>query len=72
MEKMEQDLSNLWDGVAQGKFWDVLGWLRKHVHSRGRAVAADQLLTEVTGQPPTPEPFLRYLEEKYAALYGLG
>ncbi len=72
MEKMEQDMTNLWDNVAQGKFWDILGWLRKHVHARGRAVAADQLLTEVTGQPPTPEPFLRYLEEKYSALYGLG
>jgi Zn-dependent M32 family carboxypeptidase len=30
---------------------------------------AAQIIEAATGQPPSPEPFLRYLEEKYAVLY---
>jgi hypothetical protein len=31
----------------------------------------DELLTAVTGSPLSPKPFLSYLRNKYAKLYGL-
>ncbi|MEC8688806.1 MAG: carboxypeptidase M32 [Cyanobacteriota bacterium] len=46
----------------------VLSWLRDHVHHLGRSVNAEQLVTQVSGQPLSADAFLRYLEQKLAAL----
>ncbi len=34
-----------------------------------RVKNAAEIIEAATGRPPSPEPFLRYLEEKYAVLY---
>jgi len=31
----------------------------------------EELCTKVTGKPLSPEPFLRYIEEKYTSVYKL-
>jgi carboxypeptidase Taq len=41
--------------------------LRTELHRHGRKFEPQELVERVTGSPVSPEPYLRYLEEKYAA-----
>jgi len=70
-EKMFEDTPGLWERVGEGDFAPVLGWLRRNVHHAGRRKTASELIRHVTGKEPTTAPYLRYLEMKYTALYGL-
>jgi len=64
-------LPDLWAQVEQGEFAPLLGWLRKNVHEVGRRKTAVELIESVTGQKPSADPFMNYLEQKYLPLYGL-
>ena len=58
--------------ISRGEFGPLREWLREKVHSVGSVYAApDELLTQITGGPVSPEPFLKYLEAKYTELYKL-
>jgi carboxypeptidase Taq len=72
LEAMRSDLGDLDARVASGEWEPMLAWLRPRIHQRGSQVTPAQLIEEATGSPPSPEPFLRYVEEKYGALYNLG
>jgi carboxypeptidase Taq len=54
---------------ARGDFSWLLGWLRREVHAAGRRYAMPELVRRVTGEPLSPQPLLRYLRERYGALY---
>ncbi len=71
LESMQRAVPGLWEGVGQGAFQPILGWLREHVHRIGRRRTASEIVLEATGQVPSPDAFLRYLEAKYSAIYGL-
>ena len=59
------DLPDFWHQVELGRFGDILAWLREKVHRYGRTKMARELLENATGMPPSPEPFLDYLGEKF-------
>ncbi len=71
MEKIRQDIPNLDDQFRQGKFDELLGWLRTNIHVHGRKFEPQELVQRVTGSKITPEPYLRYLKTKYSDIYGL-
>lgn len=58
-------------GIERGEFGPLLTWLRENVHCHGARYLPAELVEKVTGQPLTAGPYLRYIREKYAALYGL-
>jgi len=60
------------EDIRGGRFSALLGWLREHVHAHGRKFLPRDLLLRATGGPLTPEPYLRYLREKFGEIYGLG
>lgn len=64
-------LPDLDDHLRAGSFAPLLGWLRENVHVLGSRLLPDDLLRRVTGAPLDAEPYLTYLEDKYARLYGL-
>ena len=70
-EAITDDVPNLWQDVESGNFAPLLGWLRSNVHEVGRRQTTPELIEHVTGAPLTAEPYLRYLEVKYGALYKL-
>jgi pimeloyl-ACP methyl ester carboxylesterase len=47
----------------------LLQWLRSNVHQEGRRYDTLALVKRVTGQELSPQPLLRYLEERYLPLY---
>ncbi|MFQ3307944.1 MAG: carboxypeptidase Taq, partial [Candidatus Nanohaloarchaea archaeon] len=44
---------------------------RENVHQHGKLYETEELVKKATGEKPTPEPFLDYVEEKYSELYNL-
>jgi carboxypeptidase Taq len=57
--------------MAAGRFDTLLAWLRENVHQHGAKFTADELVQRATGGPMSIEPYLDYLWDKYAPLYGL-
>jgi len=72
LESMRQDLGDVDAIVASGDWSPMLAWLRPRIHQRGSVVSPAELIEDATGSPPTPEPFLDYVESKYRSLYNLG
>jgi len=52
--------------IARGDFSALLAWLRAELHQHGRKFQPQELVERITGSPVDPEPYLRYLETKYA------
>lgn len=53
--------------IGRGDFSALLSWLRSELHRHGRKFEPKELVERITGSPVGPEPYLRYLEQKYAA-----
>ena len=70
-QQIQADIPDLTDQIRAGKFDALLGWLREHIHVHGTKFEPQELVERVTGSKITPGPYLRYLREKYSAIYGL-
>jgi len=70
-EAARQAHPGLTDEFRQGRFSTLLSWLRQHVHRHGRKFFPRDLIKRATGADLTPEPYLRYLETKFGAIYGI-
>jgi carboxypeptidase Taq len=51
--------------IGRGDFSMLLTWLRSELHRHGRKFEPKELVGRITGSPVSPEPYLRYLEQKY-------
>ncbi len=70
-EKIHADVPDLEDQIRRGKFDALLGWLRENVHRYGSKYEPQELVQRATGSKIDPAPYLRYLRQKYGAIYGL-
>jgi carboxypeptidase Taq len=68
-EAARRDLPDLDSQIRAGSFAGLLGWLREKVHRHGRKFTSQELVRRVTGSPIDPQPYLRYLEQKFGGLY---
>ncbi len=71
LEAMKQELGDIEDIISSGNWSSMLEWLRENIHSKGSVMEPSALIQSATGSPPSPEPFLNYVEGKYSKLYGL-
>jgi carboxypeptidase Taq len=69
--KVRSDVRDLDSDLRAGHFEVLLQWLRENVHRHGRKYDPQDLVQRVTGSRITPEPYVRYLTEKYSEIYGL-
>lgn len=69
-EQAKRELPQLDENLAAGHLQPLRQWLEQKIHRWGRMFTPDHLARRVTGSEVTTEPFLRYLERKYGALYG--
>jgi carboxypeptidase Taq len=71
-EKITSDLPDLEDGFEAGEFAPLRDWLREHLHRHGRKFTPVETLERVVGSSEIdPEPYVRYLRGKLAAIYGI-
>jgi len=66
-EKILEDVPDLEEQIAQGKFGALRDWLGEHVHSLGRKFSPQEPLRRATGSTIDPKPYLSYLRTKYGA-----
>ncbi len=59
------------DEIAQGKMSSVLQWMRDNIHQYGTKYEPQELVMRVTGSKIDPDPYVRYLTEKYTEIYNL-
>jgi len=70
IEAARRDLPELEAQIGRGELLPLREWLREKVHKHGRRYLPAELIERATGSKPGAEPFLRYLREKFAAVYG--
>ena len=71
-EKITADLPSLHADFEQGEFGALRDWLREHLHRFGRKFTPSETLERVVGTSQIdPEPYVRYLREKLAGIYGI-
>jgi carboxypeptidase Taq len=70
-EKINKDIPDLSAQIRQGKFDELLNWLRVNIHVYGRKYEPQELVQKVTGSKIDPAPYLRYLQTKFTDVYGL-
>ena len=66
-----KELPNHDEQIRNGDFTPLLEWMRKNVHSRGSIVEPSALIKEATGNNPSPDDFVKYLQDKVEYLYEL-
>ncbi len=57
--------------IEAGEFGTLLGWLRENVYRHGRKFTPNDLVQRATGAPMSTAPYVKYLREKFGALYVL-
>lgn len=62
---------DLHDQMALGDLAQATGWLRENLHQYGALRAPRDTIAHACGSPPSEEPLLTYLEEKFTRLYAL-
>jgi len=67
----KQQLGSLEKEISEGNTSNLLQWLRKNIHSKGRFYTSEALCKEVTGKTLDVSYFLDYLLQKYTAIYNL-
>ena len=70
LAKMQKDIPEWKTQLAEGNFKQIKQWLIKNVHSYGNLYDPADLIRIITGEEINVEHYLRYLNEKYARLYG--
>jgi carboxypeptidase Taq len=65
-EVAQRVLGDLEEQFARGDFSSLREWLREQVYRHGRVYPPRELLRRVTGSDLDPEPYLRYLQTKFA------
>ena len=65
-EVVERELGDLEEQLARGEFSQLREWLSEHVYRHGSIYPPRELLRRITGSDLDPEPYLQYLQTKFA------
>ena len=68
---VEAAVPDLWERVREGRFAEVLGWLREKIHQEGHHDDSPVLMRRVVGDRDHVEDLLTYLWGRHGALYGV-
>lgn len=66
-----EEIPDLTEQIASGKFRELLGWLREKIHRHGRKFTAVELLRRVTGRELEAQSYLEYIRLKYSNILTL-
>ena len=70
LTKLNQDLPEWSQQIADGTFKETKDWLTENVYRYANLYDPEDLVKHVTGKSLDVKPFINYLEEKYSRLYG--
>ncbi|MDX6751087.1 carboxypeptidase M32 [Geminicoccaceae bacterium 1502E] len=64
-EAAQAELGDLDPALEEGRFGDLLGWLREKVHGRASQPTLDGMVRDATGEPLGARAFLDHLRRRY-------
>ena len=67
--KATEQVAGLYNQIENGKFDELLGWLRTKIHQYGRYYTSEKLCSAVCGETLKIEYFLKYILAKYKKIY---
>ena len=70
-ETCREKFTGLDKAVACGRFDELRNWLSENIHCHGSKFESMELLERISGGGICPEIYIKYLREKYSAVYGL-
>jgi carboxypeptidase Taq len=70
-ERIREDIPDLDDQFRRGEFASLLAWNREKIHRHGAKFEPQELVERVTGSKIDPDPYIRYLTEKFSTIYAL-
>ncbi len=70
-EKASNEIPELEAQFSKGDFSALLYWLRENIHQYGRRFTSEELCRRITGSGLSSVPFIRYLQNKMAHVYGV-
>ena len=60
-----RDRPEILTDLSEGRFTNLLEWVREKVHTRGSSVSSRKLISDATGQPLDASIFRHHLERRY-------
>jgi len=68
---LEEDIENLDQKIRKNNFSELKEWLQENIHQHGKLYRTEKLVEKATGEKPTADYFLDYIEDKYSEIYNL-
>lgn len=68
--RLREDIPDLDEQTAAGRFGQLLTWLRENIYCHGRKFTASELLERLDCGPLSADPWLEYVRTKYSELSG--
>jgi carboxypeptidase Taq len=68
-ERIHQEIPDLERQIGNGQLGGLLEWLRTNIHQYGSKFEPQELIQRVTGSKIDPQPYVRYLQEKFGHIY---
>ena len=65
------EIPNLYEQIRHGEFDRLNKWMKEHIWQYGCCYTSGEMLKRLTGKTLDAVPFLDYMKEKYAGLYGI-
>jgi carboxypeptidase Taq (EC:3.4.17.19). Metallo peptidase. MEROPS family M32 len=69
--KADEEIDNLEEKIASGELQSLRDWLKENIHQKGCLYRTEELVENVTGEKPTADFFLDYIERKFGDLYNI-
>jgi carboxypeptidase Taq len=68
-EKITADIPDIYEAIGEGEYTPLREWLGENLHRHGRKFTPAETLERVVGTPKIdPEPYVRYLREKFSEM----
>ena len=68
--RLREDIPDLDEQTASGRFGQLLSWLRENIHRHGRKFTASELLDRLDCGALSADPWLEHIRTKYSELSG--
>ena len=68
--QMKKDIPGLERKFGKLQFVPIINWLKKHVHSKGDTIRADDIIKKTCGKGLDVDAYVSYLRTKYKKIYG--
>ncbi len=69
--KVSDEIDNIQEKIAKGKFSGLKNWLNGNIHQHGRRYKAEEMTKRLTGEKLNEDHYIDYLKDKYCPIYSI-